>query len=364
MRQNPIVHSDIDYLKALIVNSMASPQLSLSGYNPQGLTIADADLFQKIINDIAEDYPQHRNYGKFLYDRLMQTGLTGHSLLYVPHKYAQYEQFQQKQLEDQVLRDILDFLSRFDRWKLTSKVVQKQLTTPKTFHIMPGIELQLTAQLNTRDFLEWFDIDVPEGEFWSFIQVDDYDLADNHLLNLTYDDGVLYDANDEEIEQDIVDEIVEAVRWAIESDAQNKVWEAVKDVIAEICMTFQNVGYEFWYIPAEDIGVSQDYAEGIAKGIQTVDVTGDYVTIKTYPDLCLEIANCIYGYGMFHAIEDEWKHNSKEYIETRFHHLKHYWSIYGERKPKLDLDFQQDIDEEYFKELITNIEFQTGLQLQ
>ena len=111
-------------------------------------------------------------------------------------------------------------------------------------------------------------------------------------------------------------------------------------------MTFHDVNYEFWYIPAEDIGVSQDYAEGIAKGIQTVDVTGDYVTIKTYPDLCLEIANCIYGYGMFHAIEDEWKNQAKEYIETRFHWLKHYWSIYGARKPKLDLDFQQDIDEE------------------
>ena len=67
---------------------------------------------------------------------------------------------------------------------------------------------------------------------------------------------------------------------------------------------------------------------------------------------------------MFHAIEDEWKNQAKEYIETRFHWLKHYWSIYGARKPKLDLDFQQDIDEEYFKELISNIEDQTGLKLQ
>ena len=184
MRHNPIVHSDIDYLKALVVNAMASSQLSITGYNPQGLTIADTDLFLKIINDIAEDHPQHRNYGKFLYDRLLQTGMTGHSLLYVPHRYAEYQQHQQKQLEDQVLRDILDFLSRFDRWKLSSKIVQKQLTTPKTFHIMPGIELQLTVQFDTQDFLEWFGIDVPEGEFWD-IPVDAPDLADNYLLDLT-----------------------------------------------------------------------------------------------------------------------------------------------------------------------------------
>ena len=87
--QNPINYNDIEYLQATILYILAAPKLP-PGYSKLHLSFSDAQLFEKIVKDISDDYPQHRNYGEFLLSRLHSSGYTGINLIQIPRQPSRY----------------------------------------------------------------------------------------------------------------------------------------------------------------------------------------------------------------------------------------------------------------------------------
>lgn len=225
---------------------------------------------------------------------------------------------------------------------------------------------------DTNKLADWFDLPKPHDEdyYGDFNWYpSDSDLLDNDMLTVYYEypdeepryagqrmeGGVWLDANDKEIPEDVVDEIRNYMVWALESGTEKNAYESRVDALKETLEAFSY--YEYDYATME-----RNAYHGTAEGILSVDVKYDKTTVVANPDIVHIINDCLNGAGEFYATDDLEGDSPQEFAETRFHWLPYYFKIYGVSKPKVH-DSQEEFDNAYFADLVSDLEKTNGLSL-
>jgi len=183
------------------------------------------------------------------------------------------------------------------------------------------------------------------------------------MLHVDVRDGEYIDANGNVISEEAEREIEQAVWSAEESGIMKAFVNMALAKLEEVLEQFSGIHVEYDYYD-EDGLIVDIVAE--PKGILDAKVDFDKTYVKMNLDIVHIINGMITGYGLVGIDETEWNslNEIKEYIRTRFHWLNEYWDIYGGRKPWLSYDIADEgFDEEYFIELIRDIEQRYGLAL-
>ena len=189
------------------------------------------------------------------------------------------------------------------------------------------------------------------------------ELANSILYISKNDEGELVDYDDKVIPEDAVEELKQATMDATQMGTEGAYVKRVYGALEDALDTFSGYRYEYPFMPDREDALGVEHATGTAKGIESVEVSYDTTTIVANLDLVHAINDCIAGVGMFEAQQDLEGEEFDEFIKSRFHHLKNYWEIYGERKPKVDTDNVEDFDDAFFRERAGEIEKEFDLRL-
>ena len=113
--------------------------------------------------------------------------------------------------------------------------------------------------------------------------------------------------------------VEDALRDANQFAYERAYWAAFEGALLEALETFSNLE-RFRGIDAKSIKINYEYTE-----------------FDAYPDLGNIINLALGGYGLFGA-EDfpSGKVALKKELEAKFHNLRHWWEIYGMRKPRME----------------------------
>lgn len=196
-----------------------------------------------------------------------------------------------------------------------------------------------TLTFKTDELLEMFDLPDMELDPTDIY----FEVSDDEIRDVAYQ----YDISEELLEDpDIESGIYTAISDGYYSGISGNYYREVKAALEQTLETFSDYSYEFF--SEEDSKYYTGKAEGIIP--RSIDVNYDTTTFEAYPDLAYPVQDCVAGYGMFDVSEDFEGEEPEEYAKSRFHWLAYYWEIYGDYKPKPDLDRLDDFDSKAFED--------------
>jgi len=210
---------------------------------------------------------------------------------------------------------------------------------------------KFTLEFPTSDLLKMFglpsldhDLEPPD---W------DFNLTDNIDLTVSKDEeGDLVDARGKKLTPETVLDIKQAISDATVSGTAAEFSRRILHALERVLETFSDYRYEYFYLTDE----GERSTSGVAKGVLSVDAKFDTTKLVVADDLVHIIHNCLVGYGMFNATDDFEGVNLRDFVKSRFSHLRHHWEIYGDRMPQPDLDRVDEFDRAYFKTLLHLVE--------
>lgn len=214
-----------------------------------------------------------------------------------------------------------------------------------------------------------FKLSFPTSELLNLFGLPSLDLDPGELyMDYWPDDGEAtevaeqwLDMDEEDIEKaleknpEFMHDIKRAIVDAMGLGYMGRYYERVKDALEEMLTTFSDYDYEFY-----SEGGGQTYS-GHAQGIipESIVVGYDTTTFEANSDLARIVQDNVAGYGMFDVDSEYEGETPEEYAKSRFHWLEKHWEIYGDIKPKPDLDRIDEFDDAYFRERLEEIK--TGL---
>ena len=194
-----------------------------------------------------------------------------------------------------------------------------------------------------RDILDASDLDISEYE------PDEEGGEDSRSAR----DTDYVDSNNKPIPEEVMDDLKMYMSDALRSGIEAKMYQANKEALEDTLLTFSDYPYE--YSAMDDERGNYVGMHGRAQGIQHVDIQYDKTTITTYIDIVNAINDCINGVGEFYATADLEGDTPEDFAKTRFHWLAYYWKIYGGGQPGPS-DVQEDFDDKYFAEMVSELE--------
>lgn len=153
-----------------------------------------------------------------------------------------------------------------------------------------------------------------------------------------------YDIEDTEENRD---QVAEAANLTQERDTSDRIYEAWKEQVGSVLEVFQDYPYEYFVE-----GEFKSYS-GRTKGIISYSIYGDKIGLTVADDFGHIINDCLAGYGLIDP-EEPGDDMPVDYMETRFHWLKYYFEIYGERMPQMS-DVEPEFKNSTFKIMLEDM---------
>lgn len=162
-----------------------------------------------------------------------------------------------------------------------------------------------------------------------------------------------------DIDEDKRDEVFYALASADEFGTERNFNKQVESYVEEFLTPFTNFGNVEYHCMG-DAGY-RSFSKPVV-GIHSANVLDGTLTITFDRDIVHVIHAMIDGYGAIGIacsdVDDLMSGDLgqvEEWTKTHIHWLDRYYKIYGEHKPKLDLNNIEDFDSKYFREEMTRI---------